>query len=315
MFLSLVHDGLTAFRRTGGRAGTQVVPDLAQSLPAPSDGGRTYTFALRPGVRFSTGRTVRPSDVKRGIERSLNAEPAAFGLLGGIASIAADDPSGTIVIRLERPDPDFLYRLALPFAAAVPPGRGEAADASCRPRARTGSPPSTGDRVRLERNRFFRVWSPLAKPDGYPDVIEARFGTDADEAVEAIRDRPRRLRADRPVRDHRAAGAAAARSGPGPRGGVPAVVVGVPQHARAAVRPPRRPPGRQPRDRPSRRRGRLRRPARRAGHLPHPPADLAGLPAGLPRRATCARRAGWCGARAPAARASRCGAARRGSRR
>jgi DNA-binding beta-propeller fold protein YncE len=41
MFLSLVHDGLTGLRRTGGRAGTQVVPDLAQSLPAPSDGGRT----------------------------------------------------------------------------------------------------------------------------------------------------------------------------------------------------------------------------------------------------------------------------------
>jgi peptide/nickel transport system substrate-binding protein len=41
--------------------------------------------------------------------------------------------------------------------------------------------------VRLERNRHFRVWSPLAKPDGYPDVIEARFGITADEAVEAVR--------------------------------------------------------------------------------------------------------------------------------
>ena len=122
MLLSLANDGLTAFRRTGGRAGAQVVPDLAQSLPTPSDGGRTYTFALRPGVRFSTGRAVRPSDVKRGIERSLHAEQAAFGLLDGIASITADDASRTIVIRLERPDPDFLYRLALPFAAAVPPG-------------------------------------------------------------------------------------------------------------------------------------------------------------------------------------------------
>ena len=59
MLLSIVYDGLTAFRRTGGSAGTQVVPNLAQSLPAPSDGGRTYTFAMRPGVRFSTGREVR----------------------------------------------------------------------------------------------------------------------------------------------------------------------------------------------------------------------------------------------------------------
>jgi serine/threonine protein kinase/ABC-type transport system substrate-binding protein len=186
LFLSLVHDGLTALRRTGGRAGTQVVPDLAQSLPTPSDGGRTYTFALRPGVRFSTGETVRPSDVKRGIERSLNAEPGAFGLLAGISSITADDPSGTLVIRLERPDPDLLYRLALPFTAAVPPGVTKPSTVV----------PGTGpyriaaidrDHLRLVRNRFFRVWSPLARPDGYPDVIEARLGTEPDAAVKAIR--------------------------------------------------------------------------------------------------------------------------------
>ena len=186
MFMSLVHDGLTALRRTGGRAGMHLVPNLAQSLPVPSDGGRTYTFAIRSGVRFSTGETVRPSDVKRGIERSLGAKPRAFGMLEAISSIAADDASGTLVIRLERPDPDLLYKLALPFGSAVPPGAGEPS------RLVPGTGPYRiaaldGLRVRLERNRFFRVWSPLAKPDGYPDVIEARYGFDADEAVEAIR--------------------------------------------------------------------------------------------------------------------------------
>jgi ABC-type transport system substrate-binding protein len=186
MLLNIVHDGLTAYRRSGGRAGTQVVPNLAQSLPAPSAGGRTYTFVLRPGVRFSTGRPVRASDVKRGIERSLATEQAAFGLLGPISSVEAEDRSRTVVIRLERPDPDMLYRLALPFAAAVPAG--------------TPKPPAlvaaTGpyriaslDRrhLRLERNPHFRVWSPLAKPDGHPDAIEAHFGLSANEAATAIR--------------------------------------------------------------------------------------------------------------------------------
>jgi peptide/nickel transport system substrate-binding protein len=179
MLLSIVHDGLTGLRRAGGRAGTQVVPNLAQTLPTPSEGGRLYTFALRRGVRFSTGETVRPSDVKRGIERALHTRPATFGLLGGIASITADDASGTVVIRLKEPDPDFLYRLALPFAAAVPAGTGKPS----RVVAGTGPYRITAwDRqhVRLERNRFFRAWSPLAKPDGYPDVIEARFGGDND---------------------------------------------------------------------------------------------------------------------------------------
>ena len=76
------------------------------------------------------------------------------------------------MIRLERPDPDLLYRLALPFAAAVPPGAPKP----------PGIVPATGpyriaalDRqhMRLERNPHFRAWAPLAKPDGYPDAIEA----------------------------------------------------------------------------------------------------------------------------------------------
>ena len=184
-FLSLVHDGLIGLRRTGGRAGTELVPDLAQSLPEPSDGGRTYTFELRRGVRFSDGRPVRPSDVKRGVERSLAAKPGSFGLLSGIASVTADDPAGTVVIRLDEPDPDFLYRLALPFAAAVPPGTGKPS------RLVPGTGPyriAAFDRrhVRLERNPYFRVWSPLAKPDGYPDVIDARFGFDVAAAAKAI---------------------------------------------------------------------------------------------------------------------------------
>ena len=185
--LSLTQDGLTAFRRVGGTAGAELVPDLAEAIPTPSQGDRTYTFTVRDGVRFSTGQPVRPSDIKRGIERSLAAEQAAFGLLDGIKSIAADDAKRTVVIRLRRADPDFPYRLALPFASAVPPG--------------TARPPSTvaatgpyriarldaSRHVRLERNRFYRTWSPLAKPDGYPDVIDVRLGVRAAKGIEAVR--------------------------------------------------------------------------------------------------------------------------------
>jgi peptide/nickel transport system substrate-binding protein len=125
--------------------------------------------------------------VKRGIERSLHAEQQAFGLLAGIGSIAADDGSGTIVFRLKRPDPDFLYRLALPVASAVPPGT------PAPPAIVAGTGPyriadfKPGRRIRLERNRFYRQWSALARPDGYPDVIEVRLGVGAGEAVAAVR--------------------------------------------------------------------------------------------------------------------------------
>ena len=185
--LGITNDGLTAFRRVGGTAGATLVPDLAETLPEPSDGGRTYRFSVRRGIRFSTGRPVQPSDVKRGIERSLNAEQRAFGLLDGIASITADDAHRTIAFRLRRADPDFLFRLALPFASAVPPGTA----APPRIVAATGpyriSRFDEGRRVRLERNRFYRTWSALAKPDGYPDVIDVRLGVSEQEAIGAIR--------------------------------------------------------------------------------------------------------------------------------
>ena len=69
--LYMTNDGLTAFKRVGGSDGEQVVPDLAVSLPTPTDGGLTYTFQLRSGVRYSNGQPVRPEDFRRAIERSL----------------------------------------------------------------------------------------------------------------------------------------------------------------------------------------------------------------------------------------------------
>ncbi len=45
--LHLLGDGLVAFQPTGG-VSTQLVPDLARSAPIPTDGGRRYTFDLRP---------------------------------------------------------------------------------------------------------------------------------------------------------------------------------------------------------------------------------------------------------------------------
>ena len=37
----MTNDGLVAFQRVGGPQGAAIVPDLATSIPQPSDGGRT----------------------------------------------------------------------------------------------------------------------------------------------------------------------------------------------------------------------------------------------------------------------------------
>ena len=68
-------DGLTAYKRVGGFGSAQVVPDLAAWLPSPTDGGTTYTFQLRRGIRYSNGAPVRPEDFRRALERDLKLGP------------------------------------------------------------------------------------------------------------------------------------------------------------------------------------------------------------------------------------------------
>ena len=52
---------------TPARTRRSLVPDLATSVPEPTDGGRTYMFNLRRGIRYSTGAEVRASDFVRGV--------------------------------------------------------------------------------------------------------------------------------------------------------------------------------------------------------------------------------------------------------
>jgi len=133
--LGLAHDGLVAFKRAGGLEGTTLVPNLATSIPTPTNGGRTYTFQVRPGIRYSNGEPVRPDDFRRPIERVFANDSAGVpyfsGILGAKAcepgnacdlsrGIVADDDAGTVTFYLTEPDPEFLYALSLPFAFAVP---------------------------------------------------------------------------------------------------------------------------------------------------------------------------------------------------
>src|SRR5439155_20969337 len=67
--LIITHDGLLAFKRTSGTEGTKIVPDLATAVPKPQDGGKTYVFHLRKGIKYADGTTVKASDVTRTFER------------------------------------------------------------------------------------------------------------------------------------------------------------------------------------------------------------------------------------------------------
>ena len=181
--LATVYDGLVALRRSGGAAGLTLVPDLAWTLPRPADGGTTYTFTLRPGIRYSNGTPVRASDFRRGIQRQLRfgANPPYYeGILGGqtchqhprrcdlSAGIITNDAAGTVTFHLGHADPDFLYKLALLLAVPAPPGAPD--HAIYRAPFLPGTGPYKISQYRpnasltLVRNPYFRQWSYAAQP-------------------------------------------------------------------------------------------------------------------------------------------------------
>jgi dipeptide transport system substrate-binding protein len=123
---------LTQFKK----GGTDVEPSLAQSWTISPD-GLTYTFKLRKGVKFHTteyfkpGRDMTADDVIFTIERMVNKEhafnkayPAQFpyasdvGLESNTESVTKTDPL-TVVLKLKKPDPDLLVKLAMPFASVL----------------------------------------------------------------------------------------------------------------------------------------------------------------------------------------------------
>ena len=201
LVLPVVYDGLVGFKRVGGTDGNTLVPDLASALPAPTGNGKTYTFRLREGIKFADGRELNASAVRASLERLIRAQTIDFyeGIVGAPAcrkqpkrcdlskGVLTDDDTGIVTIRLRAPDPDFLYKLALPFASVVPPGT---------PATDKTPLPGTGPyriaeykpkrRVRLVRNRHFKAWSKAAQPDGIPDEIVLELGGTADAQATAV---------------------------------------------------------------------------------------------------------------------------------
>jgi peptide/nickel transport system substrate-binding protein len=195
-------DGLTAFAKVGGVPGTKVVPDLATSIPLPTNGGKTYVFHIRHGIKFSNGQTLKPSDFVTTFERQFTVPgPTSFysGIVGASAcstkgcdlskGVVANDSAYTLTINLTAPDPEIMDQLTLPFAYAVP------ASTSLK---LTGNnvPPGTGPymwksynpntEAVLVRNPYFHVWSKLAQPAGYPNEIVEKYGLQVSDEVTEV---------------------------------------------------------------------------------------------------------------------------------
>jgi ABC-type oligopeptide transport system substrate-binding subunit len=121
-------------RGQGGPNGASLQPEVAAAFPRISADGRTLTFTLRTGFRFSDGTPVLASAFARSINRMLAPEMKSpwadylRDIVGAEQVLAgkADAATGvvgrgrTLVIRLKRPVAEFAYRTT--FICAVPPG-------------------------------------------------------------------------------------------------------------------------------------------------------------------------------------------------
>jgi peptide/nickel transport system substrate-binding protein len=188
-------DGLLNFKHAQGTAAYTVVPDLATAIPKPTDGGRTWVFHIRKGIKFSNGAEVKPSDFLYTFQRIFKVHgPTAssfYGVLVGASAclknaatctlkggVIADDKNWTVTFHLTSPDGEWLQKLAVPLASVVPSGTPNK-DQGPKPIPSTGAyvmkSYDPNHQITLVRNPYFKQWSKDAQPAGYPDTITERF--------------------------------------------------------------------------------------------------------------------------------------------
>jgi len=192
---------LLANQVSPGADGLKLVPDLATSVPTPEDGGKKYTFKIKPGVKFEDGSPITSKDIKYGIERVFALEVVNAGpkqlmdvldqgqkYVGaykdpdpdklGLRSVQTPDDS-TIVFTLDKPDADFLYLLQMPASSPVQKSKDTGIQYANHP-VSTGpykfESYDQGKKLTLVRNdQWDRATDPVRK--ALPDRVEVTYGT------------------------------------------------------------------------------------------------------------------------------------------
>jgi peptide/nickel transport system substrate-binding protein len=203
-FIRYYGRSLTMFKAAPGDEGLKVVPDLAESLGKPSSDAKTWTYKLRPGVKFEDGTPITSKDVKYGIERSLDKNtfvngPTYFNdfldLQGytspykdptpdklGLKAIETPDDQ-TIIFHLKKPFGGFDYFAQLPQTIPVP--RAKDTGIKYKQHVVSSGPymfqsNQLGKKFTLVRNPN---WDPASDPNrkALPDRIEVTLNVNAED--------------------------------------------------------------------------------------------------------------------------------------
>jgi peptide/nickel transport system substrate-binding protein len=177
-------------------AGRTLVPELATGFPRVSNGGRTYTFIVRKGFRFSTGAPVTARDVAASVRRALRLKGSyrASDFMNVVGARAFADGRAVrlrglrvrgnrVSFRLAMPQPDFASAAGtlcvLPAGLPLDPEGVRAPVPSAGPYTLTSYLP--GRRIAVVRNRFYRGSRPH-----HVDRFEVTLVDDQAGLVEAV---------------------------------------------------------------------------------------------------------------------------------
>ena len=161
-------------------------PDLAASWESPD--GKTWTFNLRAGARFSDGRPVTAADVVASFDRLRDPKvgtPVA-GLYKNIRTVEALDAQ-RVRFTLTEPNPEFASDVGDYHAAIIPASVKDPA------KERIGSGPFViasyfpEDRVVLRRNPQYNQKDAQGNPLPYLDEIQMIFSPDPNGQAQALR--------------------------------------------------------------------------------------------------------------------------------
>ena len=202
-FSRLYGRSLLMFKAAPGDASNELVPDLAEDLGEPTDGGQTWTYKIKQGVKYEDGTEVTAQDVKYAVLRSTDKEtfpngPAYFeqfldlpeGYEGPYKTPdmntdqAIETPDDyTIVFHLNQPFAGFDYLAQLTQTMPVPQDKDKGAEyrnsiVSSGPYKFEDLQPGKG--FKLVRND---QWDPATDPNrkALPDGYEVQLNVNADD--------------------------------------------------------------------------------------------------------------------------------------
>ncbi len=153
--------------------GNRLTPEAAAAFPTVSKDGKTYTFTVRSGLKFSDGSAITAAAFKRALERAADPNQGSPAIAFMHTVVGADarnenkakSISGVtakgqkLTVKLTQADPTFLAEVAMPFFAAVKPSmpinpKGENVYPSGGPYRIVSR--DVGRQVVLERNKFYK---------------------------------------------------------------------------------------------------------------------------------------------------------------